>query len=100
MIAKLLTIEEMKQSIAEHYVSCFKYVRVSSDYRFVFAGEWLTPDHRQMIDDGEAVHSAAYAKVYRATEAKPLRVEIEGHSMTLKAYAAPDDEENIRLLLS
>jgi hypothetical protein len=96
----LVSIDEIRKDLESHYATYLKYVRVGNEYRFALAAEWSTPDHKQMIQDGETATSAAYCKVYRPTDAEPQgELEMSGYSSTLGIGQAADDMENITKLL-
>lgn len=80
-----VTPEQVKTILKTNHLVIVKYVRVGDEYRFVGMDGWPIPNHDSMLKAGETPVSAAFCKVYRD------RVDVEGHSMTLKMGPAPDD---------
>ena len=92
MTPHLISVEDIKKVQADNYVTYLKWVRIGNEYRFALAGEWCTPDHKQMVNEGEIPVSAGYFKLYKD------RLETEGWSSTLKIGSKPDDSENLAKL--
>lgn len=87
---KLASLDEVRAGL-----TFFKYVRMPDDsVRFV-AIDFLTPDHAQMIDEGEAAKSAGSITVRK----KVVELKSSGSSTLKISFSMSDDVEIITRLL-
>lgn len=91
----ILTSEQLVELLKSNRIY-LKYVRLEDDtIRLCRTDEMGTPDHRQMIEEGEKVKSAAYLEItYQVYRGEPEReFRTTGNSMTLKSHQLPDDQD-------
>lgn len=87
MIAKLLTLPEIKNTLNRWNFATLKYVRIGDEFSFVMGGLTDGPAHCDMLTKNESATSAGMCVLDGNTkEVHPI-----GESTTLQLKPAPDD---------
>ncbi len=62
MIAKSMTVEEIKQIVKDKKLAVIKYVRVGEDFRYAIPGGPV--EHRQLVEESEIPTSAGFFSLF------------------------------------
>lgn len=82
-----MDIQTAKKILQDEGYLYLKYVRTDKGFVFADASNYLQPDHKNMISEGETVISASYLKITKN------KIVAEEWSRTLMVGPAQDDEE-------
>lgn len=83
-----ISIDQIKQKIAEGEFLYLKYVRVGEEYRFCEVSDHYGCSHKRLLREGEIPTGAAFLNIH------PDGLFVEGYSSTLNMGDAPGDQEN------
>ncbi len=84
-----LNNEEIAEILKQKSVY-LKYVRLQNDKVYFAVSEMYAPDHKNMIEEGDEVKSAAYLRIRYRNNVREL--EVSERSQTLSIGSAHDDE--------